>query len=214
MTKLSKLAAVMAAVPVLAMSGAALADSPGQLVGGPNFYVVKNLTQNGTFASSASVACNQEVQYSAELHNPMNGGLTNVKVSANLANGSISAIPAEGASQGATGSVSVNVASGGSLNYESGSTVLKDSNGNTIRTLSDGITSGGVNVGNVNGSTVEFVDFKAKVSCPAPTPTPTPTPTPKPTTLPNTGAGDVLGIFTGVSSLGAAGHYVVSRRRK
>jgi len=41
-----------------------------------------------------------------------------------------------------------------------------------------------------------------------------PTPTPPATVLPNTGAGDVLGIFTGVSSLGAAGHYVVNRRRR
>ncbi|HEX5447747.1 MAG TPA: hypothetical protein VFW90_00920 [Candidatus Saccharimonadales bacterium] len=32
--------------------------------------------------------------------------------------------------------------------------------------------------------------------------------------LPNTGAGDVLGIFTGASSLGAVGHYFVSRRKR
>jgi len=38
--------------------------------------------------------------------------------------------------------------------------------------------------------------------------------TPTTTSLPNTGAGDVVGIFTGVSSVGAAGHYVISRRRR
>ncbi len=48
-----------------------------------------------------------------------------------------------------------------------------------------------------------------------PTPTP-PTPTPpavlgKP--LPNTGAGDVIGLFSGVSAAGAAAHYIVSARR-
>lgn len=32
--------------------------------------------------------------------------------------------------------------------------------------------------------------------------------------LPNTGPGDVLGIFTGASSLGAVGHYIVNRRRR
>ena len=41
----------------------------------------------------------------------------------------------------------------------------------------------------------------------------TPT-TPTTTVLPNTGAGDVLGIFTGVSAFGGAGHYIVSRRRR
>lgn len=40
------------------------------------------------------------------------------------------------------------------------------------------------------------------------------TTTPPATSLPNTGAGDVLGIFTGVSSAGAAGHYLFSRRRQ
>lgn len=45
--------------------------------------------------------------------------------------------------------------------------------------------------------------------------TPTPTPTPPATpSLPNTGAGDVLGIFTGASSLGAVGHFVVNRRKR
>jgi uncharacterized repeat protein (TIGR01451 family) len=41
--------------------------------------------------------------------------------------------------------------------------------------------------------------------------TPTMPPT---TTLPNTGAGDVLGIFSGVSAFGAAGHYVTRRFRR
>jgi len=33
-------------------------------------------------------------------------------------------------------------------------------------------------------------------------------------TLPNTGPGDVLGIFTGASAAGGVGHFIVSRRRK
>lgn len=36
---------------------------------------------------------------------------------------------------------------------------------------------------------------------------------PAKTTLPNTGAGDVLGLFTGASVLGTAGHYVSKSRR-
>jgi PKD domain len=34
------------------------------------------------------------------------------------------------------------------------------------------------------------------------------------TPLPNTGPGDVISLFTGVSAFGAAGHYMVSRRRR
>lgn len=54
------------------------------------------------------------------------------------------------------------------------------------------------------------------VSIPPVTPPTTPptTPTPKPTSLPNTGPGDVLGIFGGVSALGGAGHFLVSRRKR
>lgn len=310
MIRFSKLAAALAVLPVLAVSGPALADSPGQLAGGPNVYLVKNLTQKGSFGSTVSVACNEEVQYSAELHNAANGGLTNVQVSANLSTGKLTATPAEGASQGTSGSVTVNVASNGTLNYENGSTVLNDFNGNTVKALPDGITSGGINVGNVNGSTIEFVDFKAKVSCPTNAPevklacvdlsvskidrtrydftvtgsaqnatitgytftvkdsnskvvdtntvntsatsavyhfnqetgtytvsaqlntdhgnatsnscvkqitvadAPTTPETPKATSLPNTGAGDVVGIFAGASAAGTAAHAIVTRRRR
>lgn len=313
MSRFSKMAAVLAAVPVLAVSGSALADSPGQLTGGSNVYSVKNLTQKGNYGYSISTACGDEIEYSVRLHNAAYGGLTNVQVSANLVNGKLTATPAEGASQGTTGSVAVSLPANGSLAYETGTTTLFDGNGNVIKTLPDGITTQGVNVGNINGSTTEFVNFKAKVDCPPVTPpkvslacveldvanidrthydltakgsvqnanitgytftvkdansktvdtntvstnatsavyhfnqetgtytvsaqlntdhgsnsnsncvktitvasppTTPPTTTPPAKTLPNTGAGDVLGIFTGASSLGAVGHYVVNRRKR
>jgi len=55
------------------------------------------------------------------------------------------------------------------------------------------------------------------VTVPAVLSSSTTTTTPTPTTthaLPNTGAGDVLGIFSGVSAFGAAGHYAVRRFRR
>ncbi|OVE78499.1 hypothetical protein BVY00_02590 [bacterium G20] len=171
MFKLSKkLAAAGAGLMVVAMTALSpspvFADSPGQLTGGPNVYLVKNLTQGGSYANSVSAACNEEVQYSTQLHNAAFGGLTNIQVSANLAGGTISAVPAEGASAGTTGNVTVNVASGGTLAYENGTTVLYDVSGNALKTLPDTITSGGVNVGNLSGSTTEFVNFRAIVNCP------------------------------------------------
>jgi hypothetical protein len=53
------------------------------------------------------------------------------------------------------------------------------------------------------------VSAPAVVSAASSTTTPPPAPV-----LPNTGAGDVVGVFTGVSALGAAGHYAVRRWRR
>ena len=135
MIRFSKLAAALAVVPVLAISGSALADSPGQLTGGSNAFMVKNLTQNGAYANSISAACNEEVQYSVRLHNAAYGGLTNIVVKANIMSGQMTAVPAEGASYGTTGTATVSLPSSGSIAYESGSTVLHDVNGNVIKTM-------------------------------------------------------------------------------
>jgi hypothetical protein len=180
MIRFSKLAALATAgitaiaLAAFSLAPAVSADSPGQLAGGSGVLVVKNVTKNGAYASSASAACNEEVQYSVRLHNAAFGGLTNVQVKANLANGSVTAVPAEGASAGTSGSVNVSVASGGTLAYENGSTQLFNASGAVIKNLPDTITGNGVNIGNINGSTTEFVNFKAKVNCPV-----TPPPTPK-----------------------------------
>src|SRR5579875_1060781 len=151
MSKLSTIAAGVVAVPMLAFSATAVADSPGQLTGGANVFQVKNLTQNGSYGSTASAACNDELRYSVMLHNAAYGGLTSVEVKADLAAGTVSATPAEGASAGTTGSVKVTVADGGTLGYEAGSTQLFKANtdGSTtlVKALPDGVTSAGVNIG-------------------------------------------------------------------
>jgi hypothetical protein len=103
--------------------------------------------------------------------------------------------------------VSVTVPSGANLAYEAGSTTLFDANGNVIKTLPDTITSG-VNVGNLNGSTTEFVNFKAKVNCPT-TPPVTPPTTPQP--LPQTGV-EGAGL-AGMAGTGAVGYAVMAYRR-
>jgi hypothetical protein len=229
MSKLLKTTvAVLAAVPVLAFSlASASADSPGQLEGGSGVYVVKNVTKSGSYGTTASAACNEEVRYSIRLHNTAFSGLSNIQVKTNLSDGSMSAVPAEGTTYGTNGKVNISVANGGNLVYENGTAKLYNASGSVIKTLPDTITSSGVNVGGLNGSTTEFVNFNAKVNCPTPpttpTPTPKPTPTPQPTpapevkapeALPNTGAGDVLGLFTGASAAGAAVHTVARRFRK
>jgi hypothetical protein len=216
MIRFSKIAAALAVVPVMAFATPALADSPGQLEGG-NVYVVKNLTQGGSYSTTINTACNDEVQYSIRLHNIAFGGLTNIKVSANLISGQMTATPDQGADWGTTASVKVNLPANGSLNVEADTTNLYNSSGSVIKTLPNGITTSGVNAGDLNGSTTEFVIFKAKVACTkqftvtaAPT---TPAPT-KATSLPNTGAGDVVGLFAGASAAGTAAHAIVTRRKR
>jgi hypothetical protein len=220
MSRFSKLAAALAVVPVLAISGTALAGSLGQLAGGPGntLYQVKNLTQKGAFASSISgTACNDELRYSMELSNTEFGSLTNVTLKATLpSSGGTSTATATtdlGGTSGTTSSVNVTLGSNQTQGYENGTTTLSDDKGNVIMTLPDTMTTSGVNVGTIKGSTTEFVNFHAKVTCPTTPPTAPPT-TPPATTLPNTGAGDVLGIFAGASAAGTAAHAIVSRRRR
>jgi hypothetical protein len=319
MIRFSKLVAALAVLPILAVASPALADSPGQLGGGSEVYKVKDLTQGGSYANTISANACDEVQYSILLHNTSFGGFTNVHVGVNLpsnsSNSNVSTVTATtnlGGISGTSGTATVNINSSQTVSYENGTTVLYNSNGSVIKTLPDTITSSGVDIGALNGSTTEFVNFKAKISCPEtpkvsfacvelgnPTqidrthydftakgsvqnatitgytftakdangkvvdtynnttssttsgvyhfnqetgtytvnaqlntdhgnnsnsncvkqitiasPPTTPPTTPPAKTLPNTGAGDVLGIFGASSAFGAAAHFVNSRRNK
>lgn len=322
MKAIKALIAVFSILPVLAVASPALADSPGQLEGGSIVYVVKNVTQNGSYAPATSANACDEVGYSIRLHNISFGGLTNVNVKVGLPSSSstsntstMTATTNLGGTTGASSTATVNISSAQSISYENGTTVLYNGNGQVIKTLPDTITTTGVDVGGLNGSTTEFVNFKAKVSCPAPAPQVSfacveldvanvdrthfdftakasaqnatvqsygfttkdsngttvnsttlsssaltspvyhfnqtnagtytvsavvntdhgstavtsactkqvtvaaapqvqSTTTTTPTVLPNTGAGDVLGLFAGASGLGAAGHFVTRRFRR
>jgi hypothetical protein len=202
-----KKSAAAAIIPAVLIAAPAMAAGPGRLLSGPQVYKVKNMTQGSAYATSVNANCGDELQYSISLHNGGFGTLHNVNVKANLNNGStMTADPQEG--DGITGSVSATLA--GNQVFENGSTVLYDENGHVIKNLSDGIASGGINVGDINGSTGEFVNFKTKVNCETPgkgAPAPTPE---QPTTLPATGPEAGL---AGVAGTGALGYAVVAYRR-
>jgi hypothetical protein len=153
------------------------ADSPGQIDSGTGVYVVKNSTQSGSYGASASATCNDTLQFSIRLHNSGYGTLNNINVATTLpANGGTSNMTATytgGVVNEANSSVSVSVSSG-TLGYVSGSSELYDSNDNLIKDLGDGITGSGVNVGSLYGSTTEFLNYKAKVTCETPPTPPTP----------------------------------------
>lgn len=170
MKKLAILAAALAVVPSLAMTAPVFADSPGSLASGPDLYQVKNVTKNTAYGSSATASCGDVVKYSIKLANSEFGLLTNVTVKAPL-NGTMTASATNAANQATSVSGSVNVSvPQGTLAYVAGSTVNLNVNGGAIKTLPDGITAGGVNKGDLVGSTREFVQFQAKVTCDTPTP--------------------------------------------
>src|SRR5690348_7382990 len=115
MSRFSRLATALAVVPVLAVSGSALAGSPGQLAQGAGLYQVKNLTQKGSYASTISATCNDEIEYSMELANTGFGSLTNVVLNATLPNGggvsTATATTDLGGNSGTHDSVTVNLGS-------------------------------------------------------------------------------------------------------
>lgn len=59
---------------------------------------------------------------------------------------------------------------------------------------------------------VYTVEVVAAPTPPTP-PTPTPTPTPVPPVLPNTGPGDVIGLFGATTVAGASAHYAYNKRK-
>ncbi len=168
MKKLALLVAAIAAIPALLVSPV-FADSPGQLSNGANNYKVRNVTTNGDYSQHVAAACGDTVKYSVTLANSDYGLLKNLTVKANLGSGviSASATNTEGNMTSVSGSATVALAKG-SLQYVPGSTVRITSDGTKTTNLSDGVTNGGVNVGDLNGSTQIFVQFQAKVNCPTP----------------------------------------------
>jgi len=220
LSKFAAIAGVTTAVAAFTLSPV-MASSPGQLGGGPNIYKVKDVTQNGSYASSISAKACDVLEYSINLHNVNDGELSNIVVDATLpANGTsnITAVPDSGASAGTSGTVSVNLGSASGLTYEAGTTELYNGSGQPVKALPDGITNGGINVGDLNGSTGEFVNFKAEVDCPTPVTPTTPSAPAAPataasTTLPQTGASDGLAGLAGTGGTGVIGYGVVMYRR-
>lgn len=235
MNRFTKLAVSLAAVSAVAFPSVVAAAGYGQIEQG-DIYRAKDLTTNGAFASNITAACGDTVAYRVRIHNSGPQTLTNVKVSATL-NGASSTSHGSQVRLSAdnnidnmvvTANAGVNTDKATTATYVNGSTQLFNYSitpgaSSVIRNLPDGILNGGINIGNIGPLTAdtESVQFQVKLTCETPTTPTTPT-TPKTetpkvksvTTLPNTGAGDVLGIFAGASAAGTAAHAVIARRRR
>jgi hypothetical protein len=168
MSKISKFVAVLAALPVLTFAAPVFAASAGQLGGGDN-YVAKNLTKGGAYGDNTAAACNETVQYSMQLTNTQFGALNNVTLKASLpSQGGVSTATATtdlGGTTGTSDTTTVTLGSGVSQSLVSGTTVLYDDAGHSIKTLSDTVNTTGVNIGTLNGSTTEYVNFQVKMTC-------------------------------------------------
>lgn len=237
MRKISALAAGLAVVPVLAVSGSAFAttQNPGQIEQG-NIYRAKNLTANGSFAQNITAKCGDTVQFRVRIHNGGPATLTNVKVAATLdkasstSHGSQVSLSADNNLHNmvVTANAGVNTDEATTASYVSGSTQLLDysttpGGESVLKNLPDGILSGGVNIGSIGPLTsdTEEVQFQAKLNCPTPPKPPvTPPATPQtpgspaaPTTLVNTGPGSAIAAFVAATIAGAFGYRrFISRR--
>ena len=210
-----KAAAVAVVASAAMVATPALAANQGQIEGG-DIYRVKNVTQNRDFSDPQTAKACDVVQYKVRIHNPGPGSLSQVNVKATLpsnvatSNTSTVTVSSQSADPSSTSdNAVVNFTSGAqSEAYVAGSTQLLDANGNVIQNLSDGITAGGVNIGNVGVSIQQkrFVQFKAQVNCPAAPEQPGkggPAPE-QPTALPETGPAAGLAAIAGSGALGYA----------
>lgn len=199
-----------------------LASNEGQIEGG-NIYRIQNITQKVDYANPATAKACDLVEYRVRIHNPGPGNLEQVNVKASLpsasatSNTSTITISSENADPKSTTATAVlNFADSENVSYVPGTTQLLDANTNVISNLPDGVTQGGVNIGEVGVSinNKRFVQFEAKVNCPTPvTPSVTPPATPgTPAALPQTGA-DELAALAGVGGTGAIGYGVMAYRR-
>jgi hypothetical protein len=177
----TKVATVLAVAAVITMplAGRALAVSEGQIDGGNQNYEIKNLTQNVAYANPASANACDLLEYKVRLYNPGPASLYQVNVVTTLpstiatSNTATLTASSENADPASTNFTTVlNLTSAQGVSYVNGTAQLLDVNNGLIENLPDGITQGGVNIGTLGPSTYEFVQFEAKVSCPAPAPKP------------------------------------------
>lgn len=167
-------------------------------------YVGNNANDpSDSWDNDVTLTVGQKVTLYSEVHNTVIGTTAqNLKIKATLPNGSgtsTSTAWADGVSP-VSQNVSLHVPANAQLKYVSGTTKMtwdKDGDGNfefKDTVLADGITTGGLQLGNLNGCNNYIIQiaFKAEVvevkpspsPSPSPKPSPSPTPSPKPTPSP------------------------------
>jgi hypothetical protein len=182
MIRFLKLSAVTAmSTAAIALVGIPLVSAAGMgTIEGGDIYRAKNLTKNNpSFVDPINADACDSIEYRVRIHNPSvdNAALTNVRVSAafptaaSTVNTSIATVRADNAFPNSTSdTATVSLSTAQTLSYVSGSTRLMNAQGSEIKSLPDGVTGSGVNIGTVGVSIgeIRFVQFKMKVSCPQP----------------------------------------------
>jgi hypothetical protein len=173
---LKGLALALVLLPVLSLSQGAYAaiGDEGQIEGG-DIYRPSNVTDGTGFVDPTSADACEVLRYRIRIHNPGPSFLSNVNVKVDLpsdvstSNTSTAIISSTNADPESTSDKAVvNLSSAQSIAYTPGTTQLLDSNRNFVRALPDGLTQGGINIGDqgVSINNIRYVQFDAKVGCP------------------------------------------------
>lgn len=176
-TKAFATSATVASFLLANLAGAtpAAAAGTGQIEGGPAVYEAKNLTTGSAYGDNTTVAACQELQYSIRLHNSGFVAVNNINVKVTLPStagttniSTVTATYTDGLTPSTSDTTTVISATPQTITYEAGTTQLFDGTGTLVGSQADGIVSGGLSLGSLNGSTTEYVNFKAKTNCPTP----------------------------------------------
>ncbi|HWB39387.1 MAG TPA: hypothetical protein VG604_04105 [Candidatus Saccharimonadales bacterium] len=159
----------------LAVATPAFADGTGALEGGTATYLAKDLTTNSPYSDGNTAHACDELEYSIRLHNTGFTAVTNINVKVDLPaaastvnTSTMTATYSSGLTPSVSDTTTVKFTSPQTITYENGTTILYDGNGNKLATKADGVTTSGLSLGALAGSTTEFLNFKAKVDCPTP----------------------------------------------
>ena len=143
-------------------------------VDGGNIYYSKNLTTNSAYGDPTSAKPCETVQLKVRLHNGGPEVLTNVNVKLSIPSAKATSFSSSAVTTSSNGNPSVisdtaaiNSTEATTLSYVAGSAKLLDANSGLIKSLSDSVVSGGVDVGAVGVSTqqIRFVTVDAKLAC-------------------------------------------------
>lgn len=174
------LTAALLVVPAIAILSPVYAANEGQIEGG-DIYRIRNVTKNTDFTDPANADKCEKVQYKVRIHDPGPGALSQVQVKVTLPGGAATSnvstvvVSSQNANPPSTSdTATLNLSSALAVTYIPGSTQLLDPNGSVISALPDGITQGGINIGNVGVSIDQrrYVQFMANTDCPQPPPPP------------------------------------------
>jgi hypothetical protein len=159
------IAALVLIAPAMSLAGL----SP--VLDSVNLYQISNVSDSATWGKTAKADPGETLTFMIHVHNGVyDTTLNNVRVRAYLPAGEVTsytsrAIVSADNAAAVSGDVNFTLSNLAKLEYVTGSTKLYNHDNQLVGSLPDGVTAGGVSVGNINGcwEFEKWVIFKAKV---------------------------------------------------